>query len=212
MSVPNLPPRTMVSTPVPPTSIENPTLSPLALLVHFESSSSDHQHVFKSIIMGDAEQDPKEQELETVDGQDLQTMPLSDTTTLSNYICQVCHAWLYVSHSLPEGSVCSGPDYLCHHYHAQGLETFACCGCDYILATELHDAVLPMAVLNRLSATRPKARSLADMMQNKEQTPTMSSTLSTVLVYIKDLLTGLSRNINTHNPHFLARIGLSDGR
>ncbi|KAI7888447.1 uncharacterized protein EV154DRAFT_425602 [Mucor mucedo] len=37
----------------------------------------------------------------------------------------------------------------------------------------------------------------------------MASTLTTVLVYIKDLLTGASRNINTHNPHFLARIGLT---
>ncbi|KAI8057395.1 hypothetical protein BDF21DRAFT_440923 [Thamnidium elegans] len=39
----------------------------------------------------------------------------------------------------------------------------------------------------------------------------MTSTLTTALMYIKDLLNGTKRNINANNPHFLSRIGLSDG-
>lgn len=211
MSVPNLPPRTIV----PPASqkfhIQCTTLSPLALLTRLETAH-DHRHVYKSFLIG-SKDDQEEKVIETVDVQDLNTTPISDTTaTLSQYICQVCHAWLHVSHTLKETQDCPGQDHLCHHYHVQGLNTYECCGCEYILATEIHDPVLPIAILDRLSSSRPKARSYADLMQNKEQTPTMVSTLTTVLVYIKDLLNSLSRNINTNNPHFVARIGLSDGR
>ncbi|KAI9245928.1 hypothetical protein EDC94DRAFT_529888 [Helicostylum pulchrum] len=39
----------------------------------------------------------------------------------------------------------------------------------------------------------------------------MTTTLTTTLMYIKDLLNGTARNINSNNPHFLSRIGLSDG-
>ncbi|KAI7880293.1 uncharacterized protein EV154DRAFT_606314 [Mucor mucedo] len=170
--------------------------------------TTDHQHVFKSCIRGDATKDQEKQVLQTVDEQDLETMPLDDITTLSLYICQSCYAWLYASHSLTEASFCTGTDYVCHHYHVQGLDTYGCCGCAYTLATEIRDPVLPITILNRLSATRAQARTFADQMQDKEHTPTMASTLTTVLVYIEDLLSGASRNSNTHNPHFLARIGL----
>lgn len=210
MSVPNLPPRSMASPMTYKPLLQCTTLSPMALLARLESTS-DHQHVFKSFVIG-LQDDQEEKLIETVDIEDLNTTPISETTTLSQYICQICHAWLHVTHTLLETQECPGKDYLCHHYHVQGLDTYECCGCEYTLATEIHDSVLPMIVLDRLSATRPKARSFADLMQQKEQTPTMASTLTTVLVYIKDLLNGLSRNINTNNPHFLARIGLSDGR
>ncbi|KAI9342437.1 hypothetical protein BD770DRAFT_329830 [Pilaira anomala] len=39
----------------------------------------------------------------------------------------------------------------------------------------------------------------------------MQSTLTTALLYIQGLLNGVKRNINSNNPNFLARIGLSDG-
>lgn len=35
----------------------------------------------------------------------------------------------------------------------------------------------------------------------------MASTLSTILIYVQDLLSGTRRNINTNNPNFLAKIG-----
>jgi hypothetical protein len=130
----------------------------------------------------------------------------------------VCHIWLNVTHTniTEENNPCSGNEYICHHFHAKPLETFQCCGCEYTVASEIQDPVLPLTLFKRLGATRNKTRSYADMMQQQQgdgiTNPTLVSTFTTVLVYIKDLLNGGKRNINTNNPHFLARIGLSDGR
>ncbi|CAO3656591.1 unnamed protein product [Mucor hiemalis] len=190
-------------------------LSPLALLIYLETNEQDHQHVFKSVEVEAAEENGVKP-VEVTSIEDFSTLPTNDTVTVTHLICQSCHTWLHVTHTnfKSEGvhNQCPGTDYPCHHYHAQGLGAFQCCGCEYTLATEVQDPVLPINLFKRLEATRPKAKSFADMMQKQnEQTPTMVSTLTTVLIYIKDLLNGMKRNINSSNPHFLARIGLSDG-
>lgn len=221
---------------LPPRKVESPNedfqesealktssyLSPLALLVCLETNQKEHKHVFKSLIVDSPPKESQNEEeklIETVNTDDFTTTPTNETVTVAHFICQACHAWLHVTHtsiekdeSVKVQNECPGNDYICHHYHTQGLDAYQCCGCEYTLATEMQDPVLPMTLFKRLEATRPKARSFVDLMQQKEQLPTMVSTLTTVLIYIKDLLSGTKRNINVNNPHFLARIGLSDGR
>lgn len=230
--IPALPPRRVATT----TQVENeamtltgcPCYSPMALLVHLETFHSDHKHVFKSLIVekGSSEEDnmdmtttASETPVSLAQDDLIETMNIDENLVriennkTSRYICQVCHIWLQVEHSMEAAEKCSAPNYLCHHYHSQSLGGYYCCGCQYAIATEFIDPVVSMAVLKRLEATRSKARSFADMMQKKgEQDPTLVSTYNTVLVYIKDLLSGVKRNINSVNPNFLSRIGLSDGR
>ncbi|KAI8982326.1 hypothetical protein BDF20DRAFT_817902 [Mycotypha africana] len=43
--------------------------------------------------------------------------------------------------------------------------------------------------------------------QQGEKKPTLVTTFATLLIYLKDLLSDVKRNINSNNPHFLARIG-----
>lgn len=216
--VPNLPPRK--TEPSTDLSCESDylksasSLSPLALLICLETNEADHQHVFKSVEVETTLEENGVQSVGVTSTEDYTTVPTNDTVTVTHLICQSCHAWLHVTHTNTnsKSEECPGTDYPCHHYHAQGLGAFQCCGCEYTLATETQDPVLPITLFKRLEATRPKAKSFADMMQKQnEQTPTMVSTLTTVLIYIKDLLNGVKRNINSSNPHFLARIGLSDG-
>lgn len=225
--IPELPPRKN-NTPIMETTeglLNCTSLSPMALLFRLETNQVDHKHVFKRFETNSPieanNNDSTEQLIETVNTEDFNaTTPIPETASITHLICQICHAWLQVTHthlSVEGGSnqknVCTGNDYLCHHYHVQGLDTFQCCGCEYTLATEMQDAALPITLFQRLQATRPKARSLADKIQGHgEQVPTMQSTLTTALVYIQGLLNGVKRNINSNNPNFLARIGLSDGR
>lgn len=230
--IPALPPRKVATT----SQVENeamtltgcPCYSPMALLVHLETFHSDHKHVFKSLIVEKSSSKEDNMDMTTTApetpvslAQDdlIETMNIDEnlvrieSNKTSRYICQVCHIWLQVEHSMEAAEKCSAPNYLCHHYHSQSLGGYYCCGCQYAIATEFIDPVVSMAVLKRLEATRSKARSFADMMQKKgEQDPTLVSTYTTVLVYIKDLLSGVKRNINSVNPNFLSRIGLSDGR
>lgn len=216
--IPALPPRKTATA----TQIENeaktlldcPCYSPMALLAHLETFSSDHKHVFKSLIAESDKTDQESAQDELVDTTDVDSLPVRiDSNTTSRYICQVCHVWLLVQHNRESAVKCPATDYLCHHYHSQSLGGYECCGCQYSLATEINEPVLSMAVVKRLEATRLKARSYADLMQNKgDLDPTLVSTYTTVLVYIKDLLNGVKRNINSVNPNFLSRIGLNDGR
>jgi hypothetical protein len=198
---PELPPRYAADRPVSfaeaKTLLECPCYSPLALLCHIESIQSDHKHVFKSFHVETSE-DIAEAVIEPV-----------IATDYARFCCQLCHSWLVITHTTP--NQCTA-DYLCHHYHEEDLHTYQCCGCNYSLAYETQNPALPMLLLKRLESTRPQARSFADLMQQKEQIPTLVSTYSTVLVYINNLLEGSKRNINVNNPHFLARIGLDDGR
>ncbi|GAN04328.1 hypothetical protein MAM1_0060c03788 [Mucor ambiguus] len=213
--IPALPPRKMATA----TQIENeaktlldcPCYSPMALLAHLETFSSDHRHVFKRLIAENSSLDQESTTQEELAETD--EMPVRvESNTSSRYICQVCHVWLLVQHSKEHAEKCPATDYLCHHYHSQGLGGYECCGCQYALATEMHEPVLSMAVVKRLEATRLKARSYAALMQDKgDLDPTLVSTYTTVLVYIKDLLNGVKRNINSVNPNFLSRIGLNDG-
>lgn len=187
--------------------LECPCYSPLALLTHLETSQSDHKHVFKSFNV----ETPENDLLEFTEVSEPIIATCAETV---RWCCQLCHMWLEITHtpSIDEKNKCTGPDYLCHHFHSQGLQSYQCCGCDYSILYEWQDPVISNALLKRLEATRPKSRSFADLMQQKEQIPTLVSTFSTVLVYIKNLLEGSRRNINIENPHFLARIGLDDGR
>ncbi|KAL7327567.1 ubiquitin-specific protease ubp2 [Mucor circinelloides] len=215
--IPALPPRKIATA----TQIENeakalldcPCYSPMALLAHLETFSSDHKHVFKSLIAESDETDQESVQDELVDTADTDRLPVRiDSNATSRYICQVCHVWLLVQHNRESAVKCPATDYLCHHYHSQSLGGYECCGCQYSLATEINEPVLSMAVVKRLEATRLKARSYADLMQNKgDLDPTLVSTYTTVLVYIRDLLNGVKRNINSVNPNFLSRIGLNDG-
>ncbi|CEP08855.1 hypothetical protein [Parasitella parasitica] len=233
--IPALPPRKVATA----TQIEKeakslvdcPCYSPMALLVHLETLSSDHRHVFKSVIIeNSSSSNEKEEQEEQKDGPviadptqddlaeiitldaDKKRLVRIESNKTSRYICSVCHIWLHVQHNRDTGEKCSATNYLCHHYHSQSLGGYECCGCHYALAVEINEPLVSMSVLKRLEATRVKARSFADLMQKKgEQDPTLVSTYTTVLIYITNLLQGVKRNINILNPNFLSRIGLSDG-
>ncbi|KAK4509805.1 uncharacterized protein ATC70_007109 [Mucor velutinosus] len=217
--IPALPPRKMATT----VQIENeaktlldcPCYSPMALLAHLETFSSDHKHVFKRLVVenNNLDQEPTAQDtLEETEDLDSTPAIVVESTTTSRYICQVCHVWLLVQRNKENAEKCPATDYLCHHYHSQSLGGYECCGCQYSLATDINEPVLSMTVVKRLEATRLKARSYAALMQNKgDMDPTLVSTYTTVLVYIRDLLNGVRRNINSVNPNFLSRIGLNDG-
>jgi transposase-like protein len=216
--IPDLPPRkapdvdTIINE--SKTLLGYPCYSPLALLVSLEASHSDHQHVFKSLFAANeqptAVADAQENILvDTVDTGEPVIVP---TNVQSRFICQLCHVSLLVNHT-SNSLGCSGDsENLCHHFHLQKNNEYRCCECQYTLSTEIREPILPMALFSRLEATRAKARSFADLMQKKEETPTLVSTYSTVLIYISDLLKGIKRNINTQNPNFIARVGLGDGR
>lgn len=216
--IPALPPRKVEDanrvTKEAKTLLECPCYSPMALLVSLEALHSDHKHVFKSLLASEeqpiVQSTEAEDLIETIDIKEPITVT---TTTETRFICQLCHVWLRVNHTSNQEGCSKDSGYLCHHFHWQGINEYQCCGCQYTLFTELREPMLSMTLFRRLEATRAKARSYADLMQKKdEQAPTLFSTYSTVLIYINDLLRGLKRNINTHNPHFLARIGLNDGR
>ncbi|KAI8366547.1 hypothetical protein BD560DRAFT_400644 [Blakeslea trispora] len=176
------------------TLVECPCYSPLALLVHLETFQSDHQHSFKQF------QDKPAAE---------EDQPKDDTGLMEHLVCQSCHVWLTVQRT-KDGSQCTGPDYPCHHFHSQGREDYQCCGCGYRVSIELKSSVLPIDILKRLEATRPKARSFADLAQQKEPKPNVASTYATILIYVNDLIRGSKRSINSTNRAFLERIGLDD--
>lgn len=119
------------------------------------------------------------------------------------FACSLCHVWLQVAPST-ENYDCS--QYPCHHYHATKT-AYECCGCQYQLRVEYRAPLIPFQLIKQLETTRPKGRSFAQSTQQKESSPTMASTLSTILIYVQDLLSGTRRNINTNNPNFLAKIG-----
>ncbi|KAG1179576.1 hypothetical protein G6F71_000942 [Rhizopus microsporus] len=153
--------------------------SPLALFYHLETHQSDHRHVFKSI---------------------------SDKENKNIFACSICHIWLHVTSSSNQNNACSNPDYLCHHYHATAV-AYECCGCQYQLQAQYQAPIIPLSLIKQLETTRPKGKSFAQTMQQSEQSPTMSTTFTTILIYVHDLLNGTKKNINTNNPHFLSRIG-----
>ncbi|KAI8997594.1 hypothetical protein BDB01DRAFT_771683 [Pilobolus umbonatus] len=202
--------------------------SPMALLYHWETNHSNHKHQFKSVIeqtasgdiMEDVHQDisyvDKENESPIFDSQPAITQKLTTETTVatSRTICQVCHTWLKINYSPIQdtsGNKCLGVNYLCHHFHTNQLESYyQCCGCDFTLTMELEEPVLPMLFLKQLEADRPMIRSMADIMQNKKEQPTVASTLSVLSTYIRDLLKGIRRNINTSNTKFMALVGMSE--
>ncbi|OBZ83177.1 Ubiquitin carboxyl-terminal hydrolase 2 [Choanephora cucurbitarum] len=175
------------------TLVECPCYSPLALLVHFETFQSDHQHTFKTFYTPST----------AIEEDD-------DESLTERFSCQTCHSWLIVQRTTSKGSQCTGPDYPCHHFHSQGRENYQCCGCGYSLAAEMQPPALPIDVLKRLETTRPKARSFADSAQQKEASPTVESTYSTILIYVNDLINGTRRSINSANRAFLERIGFND--
>ncbi|KAI7905711.1 uncharacterized protein BX663DRAFT_500635 [Cokeromyces recurvatus] len=195
--------------------------SPMSLLALLETfQQSDHKHVFKSFILDNKFEENKSDMMSIQADNELiesvEIMNNTEVTRTTRIICQTCHVWFTINHTKlnSEENRCSGLDYPCHHYHAQGFNVYQCCGCDYTVAFELQEPLLPIKLLERLEATRPKARSYAELMQqNKDQpvTPTLVTTYSTLLVYLQDLLKGIKRNINKNNPHFLARVGLDDG-
>jgi hypothetical protein len=198
------------------TLLECPCYSPMALLVNLEASHSDHKHVFKTLFATEKQvlvQPTNTEEQDLVETVDIEEPVIIASNTQSRFICQLCHVWLHVNHTSNQHGCSGDSEYLCHHFHWQGINEYQCCGCQYTLSTEIREPVLSMTLFRHLQSTRAKARSYVELMQKKaEQTPTLSSTYRTVLLYINDLLRGLKRNINTQNPAFLARIGLGDGR
>ncbi|KAL9537356.1 hypothetical protein MBANPS3_011848 [Mucor bainieri] len=184
--------------------LDRPFYSPMALLTRLETTmASDHQHNFKRLV---ANNNLDQQSAAAA----LEETALQGSTTF-RLICTECHVSLTVQHNHKEPSVtCSATDYLCHHFHSQGVDQFECCGCQYTLTTKMSQPALPLTLLKEVE-TRPETRSYVELLKEGDNVPTVISTYATVLVYIRDLLKGAKRDINAKNPHFLARIGLENG-
>jgi hypothetical protein len=104
-------------------------------------------------------------------------------------------------------------DYKTHHFHQDGPNSDRCCGCDLQVTWDYKDPVLDMTVIESLSDTRKVNISYADHVQGQvASAPTVASALATILVYIRDMLTGVRRNINIQNKSFVVRIGADSSR
>ncbi|KAI8081488.1 uncharacterized protein BX664DRAFT_340513 [Halteromyces radiatus] len=130
----------------------------------------------------------------------------------SRFICHICHYWFHISTSHYRYT-CPEPGYMTHHYHTFSLpnistQVYQCCGCNTQVKFTLQKPILPDDLLQELSSNRPMIRTYLDTTEQKALKPTVSSTLSTCQIYIKDLLENTRRNINTQNYHFMERIGL----
>ncbi|KAL9537940.1 hypothetical protein MBANPS3_011331 [Mucor bainieri] len=167
------------------TLLDRPFYSPMALLTCLETTmASDHQHNFKRLVA---------------------------SNNLDRLICTECHVSLTVQYNHKEPSAtCSATDYLCHHFHSQGVGQFKCCGCQYTLTTKMSQPALPLTLLKQVEE-RPETRSYVELAKEGDTVPTVISTYATVLLYIRDLLNGVKRDINAKNLHFIGRIGLENG-
>jgi hypothetical protein len=124
-------------------------------------------------------------------------------------LCLHCHLWL-ISRFEASEEACSYP---CHHFHDTSENTYNCCHCGHLAAFETEEPHMPIDILSEIVATRPKAVTFAETAQLKGAVaPTVVSTLDTALLYIKDLLSGQRRNVNTSNPNFISRVGMSSSR
>lgn len=71
----------------------------------------------------------------------------------------------------------------------------------------MDDPIMKPELFQQLLKTRPM-----HLMKDEPQTPNMADALKLLLTYVKNLLSGDQRSINSKNPHFLARLGLDDAR
>lgn len=127
------------------------------------------------------------------------------------FICQTCHCSVTVNVELAE-SRCPTADYLTHHYHQVAEHSFQCCGCGTVVKVSIQPPVIELDLIQSLSTTRPLVQTYANIGQNAQQQPTMASTLLVLMTYVRGLLNGVQRSINTHNQNFQARMGLDDPR
>ncbi|KAI7870578.1 hypothetical protein BDF14DRAFT_1771372 [Spinellus fusiger] len=160
-------------------------------------STADHQHVF-CICLSTA---PHEQE--TTEERQQQIVEEKPPV-----ICRICH-WrlILTSDSMP----CTAPDYPTHHYHMERKNTASCCGCHRTVQATLQPPMVPLALLKTLATTRIPYTTLAHRLNtNYTQVPTLETTFETYLQYIKDLVQGQYRKINTKNPRLSVLIGMED--
>lgn len=124
------------------------------------------------------------------------------------FLCQICHKRLAVKamSTSQQASMCSaGPTH--HYHHLQQPPRFECCGCHYAMQVTLTDPIMKPELFHQLLEGRRM-----HLEKDQPQTPNMVDALKLLLTYVKNLLAGDQRSINSKNPHFLARIGLDDAR
>ncbi|KAI7873880.1 cysteine proteinase, partial [Lichtheimia hyalospora FSU 10163] len=121
------------------------------------------------------------------------------------FVCQLCHKRLVVKtlSTHAQTSICSAG--ATHHYHLQPPNRFQCCGCHYAMQVTMDLPILKPEIFHQLLEERPM-----HLVKDQAQTPNMVDALKLLLTYVKNLLGGDQRSINSKNPHFQARIGLDD--
>ncbi|KAI9007436.1 hypothetical protein CLU79DRAFT_849732 [Phycomyces nitens] len=133
---------------------------------------------------------------------------LNHETEISSqiYVCTTCH---YAIHFLVENpKVCTAKGYLTHHYHYKN-DHYQCCGCSYTIQATFDPPLVSLDLLGKLASTRPKYQTAADRISQPGKVyPTLETSFSVVLQFIKDLLQGVRRDINPNNTHLEARLGL----
>jgi len=175
----------------------------------YEKPSQERQHQHNLILVSD----PSQPVTANSDKENQQPQVQSNSLHL---LCLTCHGRFIVSitSQLDSNSrTCTGVDYKTHHFHQDGPNSDRCCGCDLQVTWDYKDPVLDMSVIESMSDTRKVNISYADHAQGQvASAPTVASALATILVYIRDMLTGVRRNINIQNKSFVVRIGADSSR
>ncbi|KAI8377998.1 uncharacterized protein BYT42DRAFT_496848 [Radiomyces spectabilis] len=187
--------------------------SPSALLQWAQQVQQEppHSHIFRilpSSPTSDSTATPSPQSNDQPNDKENQLPPSVQFTLSVNAICQTCHAQLSLHIDQPN-HVCTADGYPTHHFHTKTQSEFSCCGCGFTVHLVARDPILPIHLLQSLADNRSIARTYADSIAKPDEPkPTLVSTISTLISYVNDLLKDVRRNINTKNPHFMARIGL----
>lgn len=176
----------------------------------YEKVSSDRPHQHDLVLVPDPAAD-----LSSNSDKENQQPPAKSNTI--HLLCLDCHGRFIISAHPKEGSdsrSCTKAGYMTHHFHLIGDNTEKCCGCKLQLTLDFVPPVVPLSIIEEMSDTRKVNITYAAYTQQKQTgaAPTVSSALATMLIYIRDMLTGVRRNISVEKQSFKDRIGADNAR
>ncbi|KAH8547617.1 hypothetical protein BGW37DRAFT_229717 [Umbelopsis sp. PMI_123] len=169
----------------------------------YEEPNQERHHQHNLILVSDPSQP-------FTAGSDKENQQPQVNSNSLHLLCLICHGRFIVSaksQSESDSRSCTGAGYKTHHFHQSGEYSDLCCGCGLELNWDYRDPVVAMSIIENMSDTRKVNITYADYAQGPATVPTVASALATILVYIRDMRTGVRRDINIHNKGFVMRIG-----